>query len=196
MLLLVSCVGVCAADEVGELKARMAALEERVGDLEKALKQSLAKASPEQLRAQQQAKARERMRRDSKAFSPQEVREIETLYQVANKKWQSQEAKDSLKTLVQKYRKANRTGCAILYLGQMSQGDQQIAYLEQAIADHSDCFYGDGVQVGALARFFLGRAYLNGENADKAKSLFDEIRKDYPDSIDHGGRSLIDQLPQ
>jgi TolA-binding protein len=183
MLLLVSCVGVCAADEVGELKARMAALEERVGDLEKALKQSLAKASPEQLRAQQQAKARERMRRDSKAFSPQEVREIETLYQVANKKWQSQEAKDSLKTLVQKYRKANRTGCAILYLG-------------QAIADHSDCFYGDGVQVGALARFFLGRAYLNGENADKAKSLFDEIRKDYPDSIDHGGRSLIDQLPQ
>ena len=200
-MLLVSSVGVCTADEIGDLKARVAALEKRFDDLEKALKPSPAKIPPDQLRAKQQVKARERMSRDSGTYSQQELSEIETLYQVANEKWQSQEAQDSLKTLVRKYKKANRTGCAILYLGQMSRGDKQITYLKQAIADHSGCFYGDGAQVGALARFFLARAYLDGANADKekaekAKTLFDEIRKDYPDSVDHSGNSLVEQLPQ
>ncbi len=198
--MLVFSVGVCAADEISDLKARVAVLEKRLDDLEKVLKSSPAKTPPEQLRAKQQNKARERMRRDVGQFSPQELSEIETLYQVANKKWQSQEAQDSLKTLVQKYKKANRTGCAILYLGQMSQGDERIAYLRQAIADYGDCFYGDGVQVGALARFFLGHTYLDNaktdeESAAKAKALFDEIRKDYPDAVDHSGNSLVEQLP-
>ncbi len=169
--------------------------------MEKTSKPLAAKALPEQILAQQQAKARERMRRDAETFSPQELREIETLYQVANKKWRSEEARESLKTLVEKYKKANRTGCAILYLGQMSRGDDRIAYFKQAIADHGDCFYGDGVQVGALARVFLGQAYLDNakadqENADKAKVLFDEIRKDYADAVDHRGNLLIEQLPQ
>ena len=71
-----------------------------------------------------------------------------------------------------------------------------LAYFKQAIADHSDCFYGDGVQVGAFARFLLGQVYLSTGHADLAKMLFDEIRKDYPDSIDHRGNSLVGQLPQ
>jgi hypothetical protein len=194
-MLLVSSIGVCTASEISDLKARVATLEKRLDELEKALKASAAKTSPDQLRAKQQAKARERMRRDSGAFSQQELSEIETLYQVANKKWQSPEAQDSLKTLVRKYKKANRTGCAILYLGQMSKGDEQIAYLKQAIGDHSDCFYGDGAQVGALARLFLGKIYLDSANAEKAKTLFDEIRKNYPDAIDHNGNPLVEELP-
>jgi hypothetical protein len=146
--------------------------------------------------ADQQEKARQRMRQDAQAFSEQQRREIESLYQIANKKWQSEEARDSLKKLVDKYKKANRTGCAILYLGQMSQGDERIAYLKRAIADHSDCYYGDGVQVGAFARLLLGQTYLENGNADKAQPLFDEIRKDYPNSVDHRGNALVEQLPQ
>ena len=194
--LLVFQAAVCAADEVGDLKARVAALEKRVDDLEKALKLPPAKSPPEQLREQQQIKAHERMRRDAQTFSEQELDEIETLYQVANKNWRSQKAQDSLKTLVQKYKKANRTGCAILYLGQMSRGKEQTAYFRRAIANHSDCFYGDGVQVGALARFFLGNVYQANGDAEKAATLFAEIRKDYPDAIDHNGRSLVEQLPR
>jgi serine/threonine protein kinase len=144
----------------------------------------------------QQAKAQSRMACDQKTFSRQELQQIESLYQVANQKWQTQQARDALKALVQKYKKANRTGCAILYLGQMSQGDEKIAYFQQAIADYSDCFYGDGVQVGAYARFLLGQVYLESGSAEKANALFGEIRKDYPDSIDHNGGSLVDQLPQ
>ena len=111
-------------------------------------------------------------------------------------KWQSPEGRDSLKTLVEKYKKANRTGCAILYVGQMTHGDEQLAYLKQAIADYSDCFNGDGVQVGAFARFLLGQAYLKSGNAELAEPLFDEIRKNYPDCVDHQGNSLVAQLPQ
>ncbi len=152
-------------------------------------------APSQDLRAPQQVKARERLRRDQKAYSPEELREIESLYQVANRQWQTEEARNSLKTLIEKYKKANRTGCAILYLGQMSGGEEQVDYLKQAIADFGDCFYGDGVQVGALARYFLGHAYLKSGKADEAKALFEEIRRDYPDSVDHSGRSLVEQLP-
>jgi tetratricopeptide (TPR) repeat protein len=145
--------------------------------------------------AAQQTKARQRMRQDTKAYSAEELREIETLYQVANKQWRTPEARDSLKKLVEKYKKANRTGCAILYLGQFSRGDQQIEYLKQAIADFSDCYYGNGVQVGAFARLLLGHVYLRSGKADLAKKLFDEIRTDYPDAVDHSGRSLVAKLP-
>jgi hypothetical protein len=186
---------VCAADEIDDLKARLSALEKRVEELENASKPRQAEIAPIQLAARQQLKARERMRRDEEVFSSEELREIETLYQVANKNWRSPKAQESLKTLVQKYKKANRTGCAILYLGQMSNGGEQIAYFQRAIANHSDCFYGDGVQVGAFARFLLGKTYQAKGKAEKAAMLFAEIRKDYPDSIDHGGRSLIAQLP-
>jgi tetratricopeptide (TPR) repeat protein len=144
----------------------------------------------------QQRRARERMGRDAEIFSDSERGEIESLYQIANKKWKTPEAKESLKKLVEKYKSANRTGCAILYLGQMSRGEEKIAYLKQAIANHDDCFYGDGVQVGAFARFLLAHAYRQAGNAEMADSLFDEIREDYKDAIDHSGNSLVAQLPQ
>jgi hypothetical protein len=180
----------CLADEMADLKERVTALEKRCADLEKKLNVLLAKSPSEGPAAAQQAKARERMRRDAETFTPQQLREIESLYQVANKNWQTETARKSLLALVEKYGKANRTGCAVLYLGQMSNGDEQITFLKRAIADHSDCFYGDGVQVGAFARLLLAQVYLKSGDRDKAQTLLDEIRKDYPDAIDHNGRPL------
>jgi hypothetical protein len=147
------------------------------------------------LREKMMGKARNRMARDKKRFSEQELREMESLTQIADKNSGNEEARKAMKTLVQKYKNANRTGCSLVYLGQMSEGDEQIGYFREAIANHSDCFYGDGVQVGAFARFLLGNVYLNNGNAKKAAVLLEEIRKDYPDSIDHNGRSLVEQLP-
>lgn len=137
-------------------------------------------------------KARERMRKDLKIYSREELREIETLYQVANKKWRSQEGVESLKLLIENYKKANRTGCALLYLGQMSRGDEQIKYLMQAIKDFSDCYYGNGVQVGAYARFKLLWIYVRNGNKTKADKLVQEIKTNYPDAIDHRGNNLVD----
>lgn len=131
------------------------------------------------------------MRKDSRIYSKEELREIETLYQVANKKWRSDEGKESLKKLIEKFPKANRTGCALLYLGQMSSGDQQIEYLQRAIKDFSDSCYGNGVQVGAYARFFLIQIYLKQDKKNKASKLIREIEDKYPDAITHRGHNLL-----
>ena len=142
----------------------------------------------------QKSKARERMRKDSEEYSRDELREIERLYQVANKQWRTEAGKDSLKRLIDKYDKANRTGCALLYLGQMSKDEEREEYLTVAINDFSDCFYGNGVKVGAYARFYLAHHYKEEGETSKAKNLFDEIRKDYPNAIDHRGKAFATQL--
>ena len=137
-----------------------------------------------------------RCEQDRTTYTQQERNEIESLYQVANKQWNSPEAQASLKKLIDKYPKANRTGCAFLYLGQMASGEEGEKYLRKAIDNFSDCWYGDGVQVGAYARLYLANYYQDhGKNAE-ASALYNEIRKDYPDSIDHNGHLLVDMMPK
>ncbi len=139
---------------------------------------------------------RRRTAEDRKTYSLEQLREIENLYQVSNKLWNTPEARTSLKVLIEKYPKANRTGCAVQYMGQMSSGEEKEKYLKLAIKDFSDCFYGNGVQVGAYARLYLGYYYKEKGMEKEAKALFDEIRKDYPDSINHKGKMLVDIIPK
>ena len=106
------------------LEKRVQQLEERVAALASSTAPAVAKATAEQRVNEQRTRARERMRKDASVYSRDQLREIESLYQVANRKWQSQEGKDSLKQLIEKFDKANRTGCALLYLGQMSKGEE------------------------------------------------------------------------
>lgn len=139
---------------------------------------------------------RRRTAEDRKTYSAEQLREIENLYQVANKLWNSPEAKTSLKVLIEKYPKANRTGCAVQYMGQMSSGEEKEKYLKLAIKEFGDCYYGSGVQVGAYARLYLGYYYKEKGQAKEAQALFDEIRKDYPDAVNHKGKRLVDSLPK
>ena len=170
-----------------ELQAKVKQLEDRVAQLESALEPFLQQQRVNAIREQ----ARARMRKDLEIYSQEQLREIEQLYQVANKKWRSEEGKKSLEKLVEKYSRANRTGCALLYLGQMSEGDEQIQYLTRAIKEYSDCYYGDGVKVGAYARYVLaGRYRADGEN-EKAEQLIKELNQNYSDAIDHRGQSLL-----
>ena len=178
--------------QITALEKRIKELEERVALLDASTAPAVAKATTEQKAQAQRNKARERMRKDSSVYSRDERKEIESLYQVANKKWQSQEGKDSLKQLVEKYDKANRTGCALLYLGQMSKGQEREDFLKQAIEGFSDCFYGDGVQVGAYAPWYLAHHHKETGDADRARELFREIKSQFPDAIDHRGRQLAD----
>ena len=96
-------------------------------------------------------------------------------------------------TYREKYDKANRTGCALLYLGQMSDGTKKEDYLNKAIADFSDCWYGDGVQVGAFARFILAQHYRSNKQLEKGEKLLQEMEQMYPDAIDHNGQPLTAQ---
>lgn len=176
-------------DKVQQLDNRVRQLEQLVLPMQSELQ---AKSRAASLRKRFEA----RMEQDRKTYTPEEQTEIESLYQIANKQWDSAEAKESLKKLTEKYAKANRTGCALLYLGQMTTGEEKERYLKRAIADFGDCWYGDGVQVGACGRFYLAAHYQESGKRVEASALFAEIRKDYPDAIDHKGRLLADAMPK
>lgn len=193
-LLIAAAASACIAHDNTALEKRVAELEKEVAELKEALTPFAEKEKAEQRIAEQRSKAKQRMRKDAEHYSRDDLRKIETLYQVANKQWRTQEGKDSLEILIDKYDHANRTGCALLYLGQMSQGKDREEYLERAIDDFSDCFYGNGVQVGAYARYYLAFHYKEAGKTSKAKKLFEEITKKYPDAIDHKGRFLVDQI--
>ena len=181
--------------QIRALQERVEKLEARLAELEKRTGTVLAQATATETRETLRAKAQARMRQDLDKRSKDGVRQAEQLYQVANKNWRSPEAKASLEQMVEKFPDLNRTGCAILYLGQMSEGEERVKLLRAAIDKHGDCFYGNGVQVGAFARFLLGHHYKEAADAAKAEALFDEVRTDFPGAIDHRGRPLADQIP-
>ena len=182
--------------KIKTLEDKVEALEKRIAAIEAATSPVVEKINVEQKVSEQRLKARERMRLDLTVYSAGELREIESLYQVANQKWKSQQGKDSLKLLIEKYDKANRTGCALLYLGQMSTGDERENYLLEAIDDFSDCYYGDGVQVGAYARYFLAYHYKEVGEKEKEELMLKELKSEFPDAISHKGKMLSELIKQ
>jgi len=182
----------CLTHAHPELEKRVAELEQEVAALKAELAPILAEAKAKEIVAEQRAAAKQRMRKDAEIYSRDELKEIESLYQVANKQWRTEEGKDSLKQLIEKYDKANRTGCALLYLGQMSKGKEREEYLKQAIDGFSDCFYGNGVQVGAYARYYLAYHYKEAGEKEKSDQLFAELKTQYPNAINHKGKLLSD----
>src|SRR6188508_1109495 len=76
------------------------------------------------------ARAQERMRGDRAFYSREQFQDIEALYQEANRDLRAPDAKQKLQALVEKYPAANRSGCAILYLAQLSQGEEAAKYLK------------------------------------------------------------------
>ena len=138
----------------------------------------------------------QRFERDRQTYSDEQRREIESIYQSANRNLKDPKATEILKMLIEKFPKANRTGCAVQYLGQISEGEEKEKYLKLAIRDYSDCYFGSGVQVGAYARLYLSDYYRKQGRVDDAKSLYEEIRKDFPDAVNHQGKPLIDFIPR
>lgn len=178
-----------SADD-GILLQRIVALEKHVAELEAKLAPVLEQERVKQVVKQQQALAHERMMMDGEIYQRHDLQIIEKLYQTANKDWKSDDAKASLQLLVEKYPRANRTGCALLYLGQMSEGDKQLEYLQSAIELYGNCYYGDGVQVGPYARLYLAMRYKKDGKDKEASELFGQLRTRFPDAIDHEGKLL------
>jgi hypothetical protein len=140
------------------------------------------------------AKARERMERERETFSPEQLGNIESLYQSANRDLRAPSSKEALLKLVAMFPTANRAGCALLYLAQLSPPDEREAFLTRAIADHSDAWYGDGTQVGPFAKAQLAALYASTNRYAEAVRLAEEIEREYPESVDHSGSRLTDML--
>ena len=88
---------ILAVDDTAALREKVAALERRLADLEKkeTSTDELAK-----LREQNKHAARKRAAEDRTVYKPEQLAEIESLYQVANKNWRTDEARTNLKQLL------------------------------------------------------------------------------------------------
>ena len=135
--------------------------------------------------------ARARVEKDVKEYGRDGMREIERLYRA----YSSKASDSALATLLEKYPKANRTGCAVMYAAQRASGENRVKLLEQAIANHGDCVYGDGAQVGAYARMYLAGEFERSGDTAGAEKLYGEIRALYPNARTHKGRPLSEILP-
>ncbi len=176
-----------AQDDPAAMRERITALERRLSEFES---KEADEKSHVRLREKNKLNARKRALEDKRRYKPDEIAEIESLYQVANKKWRSDEARESLKKLLKKYDAANRTGCALLYMGQMSKGKERIEYLTRAVEEFSDCYYFDGCQVGGYGRYVLALTLWESGDKDKALALLGELREKYKEAIDHKGRPM------
>jgi hypothetical protein len=175
------------ADEATALRDKVRVLEQRIAQVEG---KATAEQGAEKLREANRLKARERAAQDRQTYKAEELAEIESLYQVANKNWRTDEARTSLKKLLEKYDHANRTGCATLYMGQMSEGQERIDYLTRAVEKFSDCYYFDGCQVGGYGRYVLAATLWEKGERDKARALIAELKATYKDATDHRGRPM------
>ena len=159
----------------------------------------LIKAVPqgEQRRMERQKHYLERLGQDRSNFSPALLKELEDLYQVANIKAKSPEARASLETLIQdaRFEKTNRYGCALIYLATIPGVMNVEELLKKAIAQYSDCWYGDGVNVGGYATYLLADYYHGLANKEAAKQYFSQLKTKYPDAIGHAGQMLADKIP-
>lgn len=147
-------------------------------------------ASLDELRVRAQV----RMAQDREHFTREELREIEQLYQGAGRDFSSPETRAKLARLIEKYPGSNRAGCAALYLARSAPPDERETELLAVIAEHSDAWYGDGTQVGPMARAFLASWYqAEGRDAD-ARDAAREIAAQAPDAVDHTGRRIVDVM--
>jgi hypothetical protein len=150
--------------------------------------------APEPTLEMLRARAQERMRQDLAIYAQQDLRALEELYQSANKNLSAPNAKEILQRVVKDYPKSNRAGSAMLYLAQLSSGSEREQYLKTAIDEHGDTWYGDGVQVGALARVHLAAFYSAQGKTAEAKALASEVVERFPGAVDHRGQPLIEAL--
>lgn len=178
----------------GVLLQRIVALEQRVAELEEKLAPALEKERVKHVAAEQRNLARERILLDAEFHARLDLNLIEKAYSVANADWKAAEAKRALTLLVEKYPRANRTGCGVLAMAQSTTGDEQMELLNQAITKHASCYYPNGVNVGAYARLYLGMRLKKDDEDEKAAALFAEIKTTFPDAIDHKGNLLISHL--
>ena len=68
--------------------------------------------------------------------------------------------------------------------------------LVEVIENHSDCYFSDGVSVGAFSRLYLALHFRSINKIEQSLLLIDEIKLSYPYAIDHDGRTLSEHLKE
>jgi outer membrane murein-binding lipoprotein Lpp len=177
--------------EVKQLKAQVAALEKRMSEMEKSLLPAKTQLEQQERQRAYREKFDRRRDLDLRKYTEEQLTEAENMYAAAESKWNSPEYSESVKQMVQKFPDANRAGCLLLEFAQNTTGPDSEKCFKDCIEKYNDCYYGDGVQVGAFARFWLADYYSKTNENEKAAALYKEIKDNYSDAIDHNGQLLI-----
>jgi beta-lactamase regulating signal transducer with metallopeptidase domain len=185
---------VTSNQEVEQLKAKNAALEKRISEMEKLLQPMKAQSEQEGRQRAYREKFDRRRELDRKKYTQDQLTEAENMYAAAESKLGSPESIESVNQMLQKFPDANRTGCLLLQLAQTTTGPESEKYLKDCIQKYDDCYYGDGVQIGAFARFCLADYYSKTNENEKAEALYKEIKDNYSEAIDHSGQLLINLI--
>lgn len=156
--------------------------------------EAVPKSSPGASLDQLRVTAQMRMRRDRESFTREQLQEIERLYQSTNGRFFTPESRATLEDLIARFPGSNRAGCAALYLARVSPEAEREAALLNVIAHHADAWYGDGTQVGPLARAYLASWYYSKDRKDEALAIAKVIATETPDAVDHTGRRIVDVL--
>lgn len=135
-----------------------------------------------------------RMESDAQRYSQQEFSEINRLYKIGISHSDPQQRHVALQELLSSYPGSNRAGCAAINLSQRYEGEEREQFLKRAAADFRDCWYGNGVQVGAYALFLLINHYLDTGRQELAFKGLDSLVRDFDGAIDHQGRLLVKRI--
>ena len=136
---------------------------------------------------------RARVAKDAIFYSLEEREEIRKLYQ----SWRGKKGKERNAvaiTMQRRFPKANLTGLVMFNLALENARQKRIDLLKQVIRDHDDCRYGNGAQIGAMARYHLIVILKETGKQEEAEKYREELRTDFPDAIDYNGKLLAKLL--
>ncbi|MBI9100489.1 MAG: hypothetical protein JEY91_18570, partial [Spirochaetaceae bacterium] len=97
----------------------------------------------------------------------------------------SPENKRKLLLLLELYPDSNRAGCAVIYLSQMTEGEEREKYLKKAISSYSDCWFGNGVSVEAYAVYLMHLYYKSIGDFVEADIYKTQILNEFKFYYDH-----------
>lgn len=116
----------------------------------------------------------------------------EGLYREGSRLQKEGKPKDALaawRALIDRFPDSNRAGCAAIYMGQQQLADKDYSGAEKSFLLAAEKFghhkYGDGVEVGGYAYFFLTSVYCDTEQYDKAAESLRDLVENYPYASGH-----------
>jgi TolA-binding protein len=178
-----------------DLRTRVEALEKEVGELREIVAPIQKRQDAMKRQQEMQRCSRERRDAEKKVFSEAELTELDTLFKAATQQWNKPEGEAALAALAEKFPKADRTGAAYLQVGQMRKDEQGEAFLRLAAEKYPDACNLAGVRIAPVARFMLGMRLWNGNRKDEARTIFEDLRKNFADAVGPRGNLLVDAIP-
>jgi TolA-binding protein len=116
----------------------------------------------------------------------------EGLYQEGSRLQKAGRAADAItawRTLIERFPESNRAGCAATYIGQQQLSDKNFDEAEKSFLLAAEKFghhkYGNGVEVGGYAYFYLTNVYCDTGRYDKAVESLQALVKHYPYASGH-----------